>query len=188
MLREFANLTNCTDEIWDLASYFREKISEVELALSKFVWKYRSNMREILYTLKYPELKAIGDEETTWVIRQCGLYHQNDLRSKQNTWLLFFPNTQSSSAQLMIDHVGEDEHPLQAHMSFYFSHFNNWRWQMNKDLRTSGEVSQASAQEFDGALQNLDAQVESMTRNATHLLSRVSTTIQALTNSSFKGL
>lgn len=73
-------------------------------------------------------MKIPGDE-STWVIQQNGVYHQYDMETKQNTWMLFFPNCESYSSEKIIGNM-KGQHPLQPHLSFHFANIDQWRWYM----------------------------------------------------------
>lgn len=81
------------------------------------------------YVLKYPVKKVPGDQ-TSWVIRQAGVYHKHDSGLQTNTWLLVFPNRESFSAGQTIDAMSRENHPLGAHVALHFTHLPRWRWYM----------------------------------------------------------
>lgn len=87
---------------------------------------------ELCYVFKYPETKApVGErKDSSWIIRQIGLYHQYSLGCDQSTWMLVFNNRRSYDDDEVAAIMKPDKHPLQPHIDFHFEHIYNWRWYM----------------------------------------------------------
>ncbi|KAH8652902.1 hypothetical protein BGZ61DRAFT_575095 [Ilyonectria robusta] len=130
MIHRLLTLANAMRDVWDIVLSFRAQNTEVEEAFSPCSWRRHRAMRETSYIFKYPERKALGKGNVTWVIRQIGLYHQYSLESEKNTWLLIFPNRQSYSLDRVTEIMDLDEHPLQPHLCWQSAHIQNWRWYM----------------------------------------------------------
>ncbi|EXJ84921.1 hypothetical protein A1O3_05596 [Capronia epimyces CBS 606.96] len=111
--------------------------------------KYRT--LEVAYALKFPEPRALSGDKSQleWSIRQIGIYQKYDTTIKQSTWILVFPNRESTTrddlARKLDPQRGEYpnpilDHPLSIHLflfaervqnwRFYISHFENEVWKL----------------------------------------------------------
>jgi hypothetical protein len=100
---------------------------------------------EISYIFKYPELKNEADE-TSWAIRQIGVYQQYSKSTKNSLWV-FLHCQQGSRGQRLITELLEQapgaksayKHPVVPHLLLLSCYLYNWQKYMafyEKELLT----------------------------------------------------
>ena len=114
-------------------------------------------MVELTYLLKYTEARNPSRTKTDWSVRQIGIYHRYDPHAAQNTWILIFPSTETSTERNLVHEVSSTcnteqvvYHPLSLHMSLIQARIHNWRlcisqfedevWELVRLLTTSDSM------------------------------------------------
>lgn len=144
-----------TKEIFPMVFSFRRRENRLEEAFSDSFWVHRkqsltgnleqthspsaeprliSHSIETTYLLKYVELRDSAKPESDWTIRQVGIYHRHNADTRQNTWFLAFPNTNSTPRsdvlhelqQLCDKNIGQS-HPMSLHVHLIRARLDNWR-------------------------------------------------------------
>ncbi|KAI1415508.1 hypothetical protein F5Y13DRAFT_145321 [Hypoxylon sp. FL1857] len=97
LLELFVSKHNIDGSFWDLPSCFYRRNEDVEINFCLPVTVNRtSSSIEVLYTIRYPELKA---SDGKWAIRQSGLYYRFDGSTGQTVSVLFSPTPNSVAHQ-----------------------------------------------------------------------------------------
>lgn len=101
-------------------------ISSVCIHTLLVIKKGEAEKIEMAYTIRYPEYKP-SDEE--WTIRQSGVYHRLNRKTKQSLYIVFNPTPNSKLHQSLLAHFQSDdsESSFWLHQTLFATYIPAWR-------------------------------------------------------------
>lgn len=137
------------DTLWDLSSVFYTRNLKTEMVFcvpftqtedgdiigmytytghKKRQGKKEAKKIEMAYTIRYPEYKP-SDEE--WTIRQSGIYHRLNHKTKQNLYIVFNPTPNSKLHQSLLSKLQANDSkppsPFWLHQTLFTTYVPAWR-------------------------------------------------------------
>jgi hypothetical protein len=134
------------ETLWDLTSVFYTRNLKTEMVFcvpftqtedGDFIGMYtysacnkkkrdEAEKIEMAYTIRYPEYKP-SDEE--WTIRQSGVYHRLNRKTKQSLYIVFNPTPNSKLHQSLLAHVQSDDSKSSfwLHQTLFATYVPAWR-------------------------------------------------------------
>lgn len=78
------------------------------------------------YTIRYPEYKPLDEE---WTIRQSGIYHRLNRKTKQSLCIVFNPTPNSKLHQALLSHLRSDDSKpsFWLHQTLFATYVPAWR-------------------------------------------------------------
>ncbi|RCI08709.1 hypothetical protein L249_4814 [Ophiocordyceps polyrhachis-furcata BCC 54312] len=131
MLESVAHAHQLGYPLWELASCFYSRNSDVEEAFSVPLESIVGpDFVDTAYSLRYPEYKPSTDE---WVLRQSAVYHRLYLSSRKSLFILFSPRPNSRASTSISSHIQEhlrrqpNNDDFGLHQVFFSAYIPNWR-------------------------------------------------------------
>ncbi|EED20718.1 conserved hypothetical protein [Talaromyces stipitatus ATCC 10500] len=125
--------------VWELTSVFYTRNLKTEMVFCVPFTEYRDDdvierreakKKDIAYTIRYPEWKPMDEE---WTIRQTGVYHRLNTRTKQSLYIIFNPTPGSKLHKSLVlspnDYSGESRRSLVwVHQKLFATYMPAWRY------------------------------------------------------------
>ncbi|EED20719.1 conserved hypothetical protein [Talaromyces stipitatus ATCC 10500] len=117
--------------VWELTSVFYTRNLKTEMVFCVPFTEYRDDdVIDIAYTIRYPEWKPMDEE---WTIRQTGVYHRLNTRTKQSLYIIFNPTPGSKLHKSLVlspnDYSGESRRSLVwVHQKLFATYMPAWRY------------------------------------------------------------
>ncbi|KAF3397420.1 hypothetical protein DPV78_007373 [Talaromyces pinophilus] len=113
--------------LWDLSSVFYTRNLKTEMVFCvPFSQSEHGDFTEMAYTIRYPEYKP-SDEE--WTIRQSGVYHRLNRKTKQSLYIVFNPTPNSKMHQALLSNLQSDDSKSSfwLHQTLFATYVPAWR-------------------------------------------------------------
>uniref|UniRef100_A0A093VB30 Zinc transport protein ZntB n=1 Tax=Talaromyces marneffei PM1 TaxID=1077442 RepID=A0A093VB30_TALMA len=115
------------ETLWDLTSVFYTRNLKTEMVFClPFSQTEDGDFVDVAYTIRYPEYKPLEDE---WTMRQSGVYHRFNRKTKQSLYIVFNPMPKSKLHQSLLLHLQSDDSKSSfwLHQTLFTTYVPAWR-------------------------------------------------------------